>query len=51
MSKGKNGVPCGAYREFTVQLVERDYQNVQVMQNYRQNMVVKMSQLTLEWWL
>ncbi len=51
MSNGKNGAPCGACREFIVQLMEKDYQNVEVMMDYRHDKVVKMSELTPEWWL
>ncbi|MCX8736626.1 cytidine deaminase family protein [Lactobacillus sp. B4026] len=51
MSNGKNVAPCGACREFIVQLMEKDYQNVEVMMDYRHDKVVKMSELTPEWWL
>ena len=34
MSDGKNGAPCGACREFIVQLMEKDYKNVEVMLDY-----------------
>lgn len=51
MSNGKNGAPCGACREFIVQLMEKDYQNVEVMMDYRHNEVVKMNELTPQWWL
>ena len=47
MSDGKNGVPCGACREFMVQMMEKDYQNVEVMMDYESNK----GELTPEWWL
>lgn len=51
MSNGQNGAPCGACREFIVQLMEKDYQDVEIMMDYEQGKVMKMSELTPEWWL
>nr|WP_254262205.1 cytidine deaminase [Lactobacillus helveticus] len=47
----KNGAPCGACREFMVQMMEKDYQNVEVMMDYESNKVMTLSELTPEWWL
>ena len=51
MADGKNGAPCGACREFIVQLMEKDYQNVEVMLDYERGKVATMGELTPEWWL
>ncbi|MBC6341889.1 cytidine deaminase [Lactobacillus kimbladii] len=51
MADGKNGAPCGACREFIVQLMEKDYQHVEVMLDYESGKVATMGELTPEWWL
>lgn len=51
MSNGQNGAPCGACREFIVQLMEQDYQKVEVMLDYKQAKVITMGELTPQWWL
>ena len=49
MADGKNGAPCGACREFIVQLMEKDYQHVEVMLDYESGKVATMGELTPEW--
>ena len=51
MSDGKNGAPCGACREYIVQLMEKDYKNVEGMLDYEKNKVLTLGELTPEWWL
>ena len=53
MPDGKTGAPCGACREFMVQLMETDgaYKAVQIMLDYDKNRVVTLGDLTPEWWL
>lgn len=51
MSDGKNGAPCGACREFIVQMMEKDYQDIEVMMDYKNNKVMTLGELTPEWWL
>ena len=51
MTDGKNGAPCGACREFIVQLMEKDYRYIEVMLDYESGKVATMGELTPEWWL
>ena len=51
MADGKNGAPCGACREFIVQLMEKDYLQVEIMLDYEKDKVTTMGELTPEWWL
>ncbi len=48
MADGKNGAPCGACREFIVQLMEKDYRHVEVMLDYESGKVATMGELTPE---
>ncbi|NRN76807.1 cytidine deaminase family protein [Lactobacillus helveticus] len=51
MLDGKNGAPCGACREFMVQMMEEHYQDVEVMLDYEHEKVVTLGELTPDWWL
>lgn len=51
MPNGKTGAPCGACREFIVQLMEKNYRNIEIMIDYEADKVMKLSELTPEWWL
>ena len=51
MADGKNGAPCGACREFIVQLMEKDYLQVEIMLDYEKDKVTTMGELTPQWWL
>lgn len=51
MSNGKNGAPCGACREFMVQLMEKDYKNIEIMMDYEKGKIMTMGELTPEWWI
>ena len=51
MPNGKTGAPCGACREFMVQLMPKSYQNIEIMLDYEQNKVVTLGELTPHWWI
>lgn len=50
MSDGNTASPCGACREFMMQLMGNDYKDVEIMADYTNNKVVKLSELTPDWW-
>ena len=51
MPNGKTGAPCGACRELMVQLMPEKYRDIEIMLDYDNGRVVKMSELTPEWWI
>lgn len=51
MDNGKTGAPCGACRELMVQLMPDEYHNIEVMLDYENCRVVKLGELTPEWWI
>ncbi|OYS21947.1 cytidine deaminase [Lactobacillus taiwanensis] len=51
ISNGKNGAPCGACREFMVQLMEKDYKNIEVLMDYDREEITTLGKLTPDWWL
>lgn len=51
MPNGKCGAPCGACREFMVQLMANDYKNVEIMLDYETGKTVKLGDITPEWWI
>ena len=51
MPDGKCGAPCGACREFMVQLMPDSYKNIEIMVNYETKEVIKLSDLTPMWWI
>lgn len=51
MPDGKTGAPCGACREFMVQLMPNDYKDIEIMVDYENNRVVKLKDITPEWWI
>ena len=51
MPNGKTGAPCGACRELMVQLMPKKYANIEIMLDYDNGRVVKLSELTPEWWI
>lgn len=51
MPNGKCGAPCGACREFMVQLMADDYKNVEIMLDYETGKTVKLGDITPEWWI
>ena len=51
MPDGKNGAPCGACRELMVQLMPDDYGDIEIMLDFETMKVVRMAELTPEWWI
>ena len=50
MPDGNTASPCGACREFMMQLMGNDYKDVEIMADYTNNKVVKLNELTPDWW-
>ena len=48
---GGSGMPCGACRELMVQLMPDGYKDVEIMLDYESRRVVKLGELTPEWWI
>ena len=48
---GKTGAPCGACREFMVQLMADDYKDVEIMLDYETEKIIKLGDITPEWWI
>ena len=51
MTDGSCGAPCGACRELMVQLMAGKYYDVEIMLDYDSGRVVKLGELTPEWWI
>lgn len=51
MEDGKTGTPCGACREFMVQLMPKNYKQIQIMLDYDNNKIVTLGELTPHWWI
>ena len=51
MSNGKSGAPCGACRELMVQLMPTKYKDIEIMLDYESGRVVKLGDITPEWWI
>ena len=45
------GAPCGACRELMVQLMPDSYKDIDIMIDYKNNVVMKLGELTPEWWI
>jgi len=45
------GAPCGACRELMVQLLPDSYKDIEIMIDYKNNVVMKLGELTPEWWI
>lgn len=50
-SKGKVMSPCGACRELMSQMMPGTYRDVEIMLDYETGRVVKLGELTPEWWI
>ena len=50
-SRGKAIPPCGACRELMTQLMPENYRDIEVMLDYESGRVVKLGELTPEWWI
>ncbi len=51
MPNGRCGAPCGACRELMVQLMPEDYRQIEIMTDYESGRVVRLGELTPEWWI
>lgn len=51
MPNGKTGAPCGACREFMVQLMPDDYKTIEIMIDYEKGRTMTLGELTPEWWI
>ena len=51
MSNGRTGAPCGACRELMVQLMPDSYRDVEIMLDRGTERVVRLGDLTPEWWI
>lgn len=48
---GKCVPPCGACREFMVQLMGKNYKDIEILMNYTSEKIVTLGELTPDWWL
>lgn len=51
MPNEETGVPCGACRELMVQLMPDDYKDIEIMLDYKNKKILKLGEITLEWWI
>lgn len=51
MPDGKTGAPCGACRELMVQLMPESYKDIEIMLDYATGKIVKLGEITPEWWI
>lgn len=51
MPDGKTGAPCGACIELMVQLMPKDYMNIEIMLDYEKDKVITLGLLTPQWWI
>ncbi|MCR4638844.1 cytidine deaminase [Ruminococcus sp.] len=45
------GAPCGACRELMVQLMPESYKDIEIMLDYSKDKVIKLGDITPEWWI
>ena len=45
------GGPCGACRELMVQIMPESYKDIEIMLDYKNERIVKLGELTPEWWI
>ena len=48
---GSYGAPCGACRELMVQIMAGEYQDIEIMLDYKSGRTVRLGQITPEWWI
>ena len=48
---GHTGAPCGACRELMVQLMPESYKDIEIMLDYKNEKIVKLGEITPEWWI
>ena len=51
MPDGKSGAPCGACRELMVQLMPDGYKDIEILLDYESERIVKLGDITSEWWI
>ncbi len=51
MGDGRCGPPCGACREFMVQLMPEKYKSIEIMLDYENEKIMTLGELTPEWWI
>lgn len=51
MGNGKSGAPCGACRELMVQLMPEKYKDIEILMDHDSGRIVKLGDLTPEWWI
>ncbi|MDO5332331.1 MAG: cytidine deaminase, partial [Bacillota bacterium] len=51
MPDGSTGAPCGACREFMVQLMADNYKDIEIMLDYEKEKIIKLGDITPEWWI
>lgn len=51
MPDGRSGAPCGACRELMVQLMPNSYKDIEIMIDFAAGRIVKMGEITSEWWI
>lgn len=50
MPDGSCGAPCGACRELMVQLMPEQYQNIEILTDYENEIITTLGVLTPQWW-
>ena len=48
---GSTGAPCGACRELMVQLMPNSYKDIEIMLDYEKGKIIKLGEITPEWWI
>lgn len=48
---GSTGAPCGACRELMVQLMPNSYKDIEIMLYYENGKIIKLGDITPEWWI
>ncbi len=51
MPDGRCGAPCGACRELMVQLMPKTYRDIEILVDHETGRVMKLGELTPEWWI
>lgn len=51
MPDGKCGAPCGACREFMVQLMPNTCKGIEILMDYENERIIKLGDITPEWWI
>jgi len=51
MADGTSVAPCGACRELIVQLMPKKYKDIEIMLDYNLGRVVRLGEITPEWWI